>query len=135
MTSPSPALAQQGCEIWQEQVNDAGGLLGRDVEMVIKDDQSDQNLVVTDYNALIQNDEVDLLLGTFSSLLNLLASAVAERNEMVYVEPAGGSPEMFSGASSTCSSHSRRRRRTRPKPVRGVGLEPPGTRSRRRRRT
>jgi branched-chain amino acid transport system substrate-binding protein len=88
--------AQRGYEIWQEQVNEAGGLLGDEVEMIIKDDQSDQNLVVTDYNALIQNDEVDLLLGTFSSLLNLPASAVAERNEMVYVEPAGGSPEMFS---------------------------------------
>jgi branched-chain amino acid transport system substrate-binding protein len=88
--------AQRGYEIWQEQVNEAGGLLGSDVEMIVKDDQSDQNLVVTDYNALIQNDEVDLLLGTFSSLLNLPASAVAERNQMVYVEPAGGSPEMFS---------------------------------------
>jgi branched-chain amino acid transport system substrate-binding protein len=88
--------ARQGYEIWQKQVNDAGGLLGKDVEMVIKDDQSDQNIVVTDYNALIQQDKVDLLLGTFSSLLNLPASAVAERNKMVYVEPAGGSPEMFS---------------------------------------
>jgi branched-chain amino acid transport system substrate-binding protein len=75
--------------------NDAGGLLGRPVEMVIKDDQSDQNLVVTDYNALIDQDQVDLLLGTFSSLLNIPASAVAERAQMVYVEPAGGSPDMF----------------------------------------
>ena len=88
--------AKQGYEIWQQQVNDAGGLIDKDVEMVIKDDQSDQNIVVTDYNALIQQDKVDLLLGTFSSLLNLPASAVAERNKMVYVEPAGGSPEMFS---------------------------------------
>jgi branched-chain amino acid transport system substrate-binding protein len=88
--------AKQGYEIWQQQVNDAGGLNGKDVQMVIKDDQSDQNIIVTDYNALIQQDKVDLLLGTFSSLLNLPASAVAERNKMVYVEPAGGSPEMFS---------------------------------------
>ena len=78
-----------------EMVNDSGGLLGRPVEMVIKDDQSDQNLVVTDYNALIDQDQVDLLLGTFSSLLNIPASAVAERAQMVYVEPAGGSPDMF----------------------------------------
>jgi branched-chain amino acid transport system substrate-binding protein len=88
--------AKQGYEIWQEQVNENGGLLGRQVEIIVKDDQSDQNLVVTDYNALIQKDNVELLLGTFSSLLNLPASAVAERNKMVYVEPAGGSPEMFS---------------------------------------
>jgi branched-chain amino acid transport system substrate-binding protein len=88
--------ARQGYEVWQEMVNAQGGLLGRQVQFVIKDDQSDQNLVVTDYNALIQQDNVDLLLGTFSSLLNLPASAVAERNQMLYVEPAGGSPEMFS---------------------------------------
>lgn len=88
--------ARQGYEIWQQLVNENGGLLGRQVEIVVKDDQSDQNLVVTDYNALISQEKVDLLLGTFSSLLNLPASAVAERNKMVYVEPAGGSPEMFS---------------------------------------
>jgi branched-chain amino acid transport system substrate-binding protein len=87
--------AKQGYEIWQQIVNANGGLLGRQVQIIVKDDQSDQNAVVTDYNALINNDKVDLLLGTFSSLLNLPASAVAERNKMVYVEPAGGSPEMF----------------------------------------
>ncbi|MDQ3875146.1 MAG: ABC transporter substrate-binding protein, partial [Actinomycetota bacterium] len=87
--------AKQGYQIWQQLVNQNGGLLGRDVQIVVKDDQSDQNLVVTDYNALINREKVDLLLGTFSSLLNLPASAVAERNKMVYVEPAGGSPEMF----------------------------------------
>ena len=88
--------AQQGYQIWQQLVNAKGGLLGRPVKITVKDDQSDQNAVVTDYNALIQQDKVDLLLGTFSSLLNLPASAVAERNQMLYVEPAGGSPEMFS---------------------------------------
>jgi branched-chain amino acid transport system substrate-binding protein len=87
--------AKQGYEIWQELVNQNGGLLGRQVEVVVKDDGSDQNTVVSDYNALIQQDKVDLLLGTFSSLLNIPASAVAERNQMLYVEPAGGSPEMF----------------------------------------
>ena len=88
--------AQQGYQIWQQLVNAKGGLLGRPVTITVKDDQSDQNAVVTDYNALIQQEKVDLLLGTFSSLLNLPASAVAERNQMLYVEPAGGSPEMFS---------------------------------------
>jgi branched-chain amino acid transport system substrate-binding protein len=88
--------AQQGYQIWQQLVNGKGGLLGRPVKITVKDDQSDQNVVVTDYNALIQQEKVDLLLGTFSSLLNLPASAVAERNQMLYVEPAGGSPEMFS---------------------------------------
>jgi branched-chain amino acid transport system substrate-binding protein len=87
--------AQQGYKIWQKTVNDDGGLLGRQVELSIKDDASNQNTIVADYNALIGQDKVDLLLGTFSSLLNLPASAVAEKNQMLYVEPAGGSPDMF----------------------------------------
>jgi branched-chain amino acid transport system substrate-binding protein len=88
--------AKQGYEVWQAMINEKGGLIdGRKVEMVIKDDQSNQNTIVADYNALISRDKVDLLLGTFSSLLNLPASAVAERNRMLYVEPAGGAPELF----------------------------------------
>jgi branched-chain amino acid transport system substrate-binding protein len=88
--------ARQGYEVWEALVNEQGGLIdGRPVEMVIKDDQSNQNTIVADYNALISRDQVDLLLGTFSSLLNLPASAVAERNRMLYVEPAGGAPELF----------------------------------------
>lgn len=88
--------AEQGYKVWQKMVNDSGGLLGREVELVVKDDASNQNTIVADYNALIGQDKVDLLLGTFSSLLNLPASAVAEKAQMLYVEPAGGSPEMFS---------------------------------------
>lgn len=88
--------AKQGYEIWQQFVNAKGGLLGKKVVLDIKDDQSDQNTIVADYNRLITQDKVDLLLGTFSSLLNLPASAVAEKYHMVYVEPAGGSPKMFS---------------------------------------
>jgi branched-chain amino acid transport system substrate-binding protein len=88
--------AKQGYEVWEAMVNEKGGLIeNRPVEMVIKDDQSNQNTIVADYNALISRDRVDLLLGTFSSLLNLPASAVAERNRMLYVEPAGGAPELF----------------------------------------
>jgi branched-chain amino acid transport system substrate-binding protein len=88
--------ARQGYEVWEAMVNEKGGLIdGRPVQMVIKDDQSNQNTIVADYNALISRDQVDLLLGTFSSLLNLPASAVAERNRMLYVEPAGGAPELF----------------------------------------
>jgi branched-chain amino acid transport system substrate-binding protein len=88
--------AKQGYEVWQSTVNDSGGLIdGRPVKMVIKDDQSNQNTIVSDYNALVSQDKVDLLLGTFSSLLNLPASTVAERNRMLYVEPAGGAPELF----------------------------------------
>jgi branched-chain amino acid transport system substrate-binding protein len=88
--------AQRGYQVWQKMVNAKGGLLGRQVELKITDDASSQDTVVSDYTRLITQDKVDLLLGTFSSLLNYPASAVAEKNGMLYVEPAGGAPNMFS---------------------------------------
>jgi branched-chain amino acid transport system substrate-binding protein len=87
--------SQKGYTIWQEMVNGKGGLLGRQVQLKIVDDASDQNTVVTDYNRLISQDKVNLLLGSFSSLLNIPASAVAEKNQMTYVCPSCGSPKMF----------------------------------------
>src|SRR4051812_14037901 len=89
------SAAKQGYQVWQSLTNSGDGLLGKNVKLKIKDDASNQNTVVSDYNALISQDKVDLLLGTFSSLLNLPASSVAEKNRMLYVEPAGGSPDMF----------------------------------------
>jgi branched-chain amino acid transport system substrate-binding protein len=87
--------ARRGYEIWRDMVNAKGGLLGRQVQLKIMDDASSQDTVVSDYTKLITQDKVDLLLGTFSSLLNYPASAVAERNNMLFVEPAGGAPNMF----------------------------------------
>jgi branched-chain amino acid transport system substrate-binding protein len=87
--------SHRGYEIWKDMVNKNGGLLGRQVQLKIVDDASDQNTVVADYNRLISQDKVDLVLGTFSSLLNIPASAVAERARKVYVCPSCGSPDMF----------------------------------------
>ncbi|WP_433363313.1 amino acid ABC transporter substrate-binding protein [Actinoplanes sp. CA-142083] len=87
--------ARRGYEVWADQINKAGGLLGRQVQLKIVDDASNQDTVVSDYTKLITQDKVDLILGTFSSLLNYPASAVAEKNGMVFVEPAGGAPKMF----------------------------------------
>jgi branched-chain amino acid transport system substrate-binding protein len=87
--------AERGYRVWQDIVNAEGGLLGRPVELNITDDASSQDTTVANYTRLITQDRVDLLLGTFSSLLNFAASAVAERNGMLFVEPAGGAPSMF----------------------------------------
>ena len=88
--------AQQGYQVWEAMTNEGEGLIdGRKVKFTFRDDASNQNTVVADYTSLISRDKVDLLAGTFSSLLNIPASTVAERNKMLYVEPAGGAPEIF----------------------------------------
>lgn len=86
---------QRGYELWAEQVNAGGGLLGREVELRVLDDASDPDKAVADYERLITQDQVDLVFGPFSSRLVIPTSAVAEREQMLFVEPAGASPEVF----------------------------------------
>jgi branched-chain amino acid transport system substrate-binding protein len=87
--------AKKGYEAWADLVNAGEGILGRQVKLNIVDDASSQEQVVTDYNRLISQEKVPLILGTFSSLLNFPASTVAENNHMVLIAPAGGSPKIF----------------------------------------
>jgi branched-chain amino acid transport system substrate-binding protein len=98
MTGPAADVSKsgyQGYELWARQVNAAGGLLGRQVKLDMLDDGFDPNQTAADYTRLISQDHVDLLLGTFSSLLNAPASAVAARQGMLYVEPSGGAATLF----------------------------------------
>jgi branched-chain amino acid transport system substrate-binding protein len=87
--------AQRGYEVWAAIVNESGGLLGRPVELSILDNSSDQDTAVADYEKLITVDQVDLVVGPFSSFLVIPTSEVAARYGYAFVEPAGGAPDVF----------------------------------------
>ena len=61
-------------EIWRDDVNAKGGLLGRPVELVYYDDQSNPNSVPGIYTKLISVDKVDLLIGPYAT--NMIAPAM-----------------------------------------------------------
>src|SRR5918992_134615 len=86
---------QRGYEAWAKIVNDGGGLLGRKVELKVLDDQSNADRVVSDYEQLIGQDQVDLVFGPFSTRLVVPSARVAEEYGMLFVEPAGAAPEVF----------------------------------------
>ncbi|TDD72606.1 branched-chain amino acid ABC transporter substrate-binding protein [Jiangella aurantiaca] len=87
---------QQGYEAWAAYTNENGGLLGRDVELTILDDQSNADRVAADYERLINEDGVDLVFGPFSTRLVIPAAQVAQDYGFLFVEPAGAAPEVFS---------------------------------------
>jgi branched-chain amino acid transport system substrate-binding protein len=86
---------QRGYEAWAAYVNENGGLLGRDVELTILDDQSNADRVASDYEKLINQDGVDLVFGPFSTRLVVPAAQVAEDYGFLFVEPAGAAEEVF----------------------------------------
>jgi branched-chain amino acid transport system substrate-binding protein len=87
---------ERGYRAWAKIVNDSGGLLGRQVELKLLDDQSNADRVVSDYEQLIGRDKVDLVFGPFSTRLVIPAARVAEEYGMLFVEPAGAAPDVFS---------------------------------------
>ncbi len=61
-------------EIWRDDVNAKGGLLGRPVELVYYDDQSNPSNVPSIYTKLLGVDKVDLILGPYAT--NMVAPAM-----------------------------------------------------------
>jgi branched-chain amino acid transport system substrate-binding protein len=57
--------AQLAHQIWQENVNKNGKLLGRPVELVCLDDQTNPNLVSDLYHRLLDVEKVDLVIGGY----------------------------------------------------------------------
>src|ERR1700739_3042322 len=85
--SLSGALASNGKtarlahQIWQQDVNRKGGLLGRQVEMICIDDETNPKLVPDIYKRLLDGEKVDLLIGGYGD--NSVSPAmplVMERN-------------------------------------------------------
>jgi len=81
-------------EIYVEQLNARGGLLGRKVEWLVKDDQSKPELARTLYEQLITSDKVDLLMGPYATGNILSAMGVAQRYNKVLVNHTLGIPSL-----------------------------------------
>jgi branched-chain amino acid transport system substrate-binding protein len=71
-------------ELWRSDVNAAGGLLGRPVELVVYDDQSQPNTVPGIYAKLIDIDKVDLLLAPYgTNLAAVVMPMIKQRDRFV----------------------------------------------------
>src|SRR3954467_13776716 len=61
----------QGAKIAEEQINAAGGVLGRKIQLVIEDNKSNPTEAVGTAEKLIAKDKVPVLMGAWSSTLTL----------------------------------------------------------------
>lgn len=80
---------RRGLLLWQEEINAAGGLLGRQVDLRILDDGSSAVRNGALYEQLIREDRAELLIGPFGTAATLLAAAAAERARRVLINGAG----------------------------------------------
>ena len=82
-------------QIWLEEINARGGLLGRPVRLVYYDDQTNASTVPGIYAKLIDVDKVDLVMGHATNLIVAAMPQIIERKKMVMVLLALGSNAEF----------------------------------------
>lgn len=65
--APSAKYVEEGYKYWAEQVNEDGGINGRQVELVFRDDQSDPATAATLARGLVEREDVEFVLGPYGS--------------------------------------------------------------------
>jgi branched-chain amino acid transport system substrate-binding protein len=72
--APNGKAALLAMQIWEEEINSKGGLLGRPVKLVFYDDQSNPSTVPGIYTKLLDVDKVDLVVSGYAT--NMVAPAI-----------------------------------------------------------
>jgi branched-chain amino acid transport system substrate-binding protein len=91
---------RQGYDLWADWVNnERGGIQVGDkrynVEMIYYDDESHPDIAAKLVQTLIAEDEVNFLLGPYSSGLTGSTSAISEKYDVIMVEGNGSSESLF----------------------------------------
>jgi branched-chain amino acid transport system substrate-binding protein len=83
---------QKAVELYIKKVNDAGGVLGRKIELISYDDASDPARSNTLTKRLIESDKVDLIIGGTITPLAMATIPLVERAGVPYISVGGGLP-------------------------------------------
>ncbi len=98
LTGTYAALGQnqhRGYQLCAKQVNEKGGVLGRKIEFVLYDDQSQPATGVRLYEKLITQDKVDAIMGPYSSAITEAVANVNEKYKMPMVAPMASTTSIF----------------------------------------
>ena len=83
---------KNGIEMATEAINAAGGLLGKQVRIIVEDDQGRPEEAQTVVSKLINSDRVVALLGEVASSNSLAAAPVAQQNRIPMISPSSTNP-------------------------------------------
>jgi branched-chain amino acid transport system substrate-binding protein len=86
---------QRGYQLCAKHVNEKGGVLGRKIEFVPYDDQSQPATGVRLYEKLITQDKVDVVLGPYSSAITEAVANVNEKYKLPMVAPMASTTSIF----------------------------------------
>ena len=76
---------RQGWELAQEQINARGGVLGRKLEIIARDDAGKPDVATAQANQLVESERVDLLTGTILSHIGLAVADFAKQKKIFFL--------------------------------------------------
>jgi branched-chain amino acid transport system substrate-binding protein len=76
---------KRGWELGLEQINEAGGIDGRPLEIISRDDTGDPGTAVRIADELVNREDVAFIFGTFLSNIGLAVSDFAKQNEVFFL--------------------------------------------------
>src|SRR5215216_2047180 len=86
---------REGYLFCQKHVNEKGGVLGRQIELVVYDDASNGKTAAGLYEKLIAEDKVDAVLGPYGSAITEAVADVNERHRMLMVAPTAATTSIW----------------------------------------
>ena len=80
--------AKNGVEMAVEEINAAGGIDGRKVELIAEDDEGNPEKTVNAYKKLTTKDQVKIIIGSLTSGCTQAITSLAQAQKVVVVAPA-----------------------------------------------
>ncbi|HEX6718655.1 MAG TPA: ABC transporter substrate-binding protein [Pyrinomonadaceae bacterium] len=93
-TSSFGQSTKNGAEMAADEINKAGGINGRTVQIVTEDDQGEPNKAATVVTKLINQDKVIALLGEVASSNSLAAAPKAQEAKVPMISPSSTNPQV-----------------------------------------
>jgi branched-chain amino acid transport system substrate-binding protein len=91
-TSSFGQSTKNGVEMAADEINKAGGINGRQVQIITEDDQGEPNKAATVVTKLINQDRVRALLGEVASSNSLAAAPKAQEAKVPMISPSSTNP-------------------------------------------
>jgi branched-chain amino acid transport system substrate-binding protein len=89
------SYGREGYLLCQKQVNEQGGVLGRQIELVIHDDASNGKTAAELYEKLIVDDKVDAVLGPYGSAITEAVADVSEKHRKLMIAPTAATTSIW----------------------------------------
>ncbi len=86
---------QAGYQLCVDLINKGGGLLGRQVNLIVSDNQSDVDTTLAQFERFINVDKVDLIFGSFSSKLTFPATSITELAGYLHPIPSAAALRVY----------------------------------------